>query len=229
MILKASAANGSAGSARRSITLSSPPRGPAPAGCPPGWAGGPRSRRASGWTPLFLKACAEHGRQRRWRWCPPDRGDELVLVRVGAVEVELHHLLVVLGDGLDQVVPPLAGSLQVVIGDGHDVVLVALALALQSSARIRIRSMTPREVPTPLPHGRLDHQRGWRRAGRRSCPRSGGTRADPVILVHEADPRTPYLSRLPPDGSPTAAPRRPRRRRPRRRRPGRRSERSPPR
>ncbi len=45
-------------------------------------------------------------------------------------EEQLHHLLVVLGDGLDQPVPPLAGRLEVVVGDRDDVVPVALALGL---------------------------------------------------------------------------------------------------
>jgi hypothetical protein len=80
---------------------------------------------------LVLERAAAHDRgDSRGEGGAPDRRDELLRVGLGALQVQLHHLLVVLGDGLDELVPPLAGCLGVVVGNGDDVVGVALALGL---------------------------------------------------------------------------------------------------
>ena len=55
-----------------------------------------------------------------------DRGDQLVLGGLLALEVLLHDLVVVLGERLDELVAPLGGGLGVGGGDVDDVVHLAL-------------------------------------------------------------------------------------------------------
>ena len=130
---------------------------------------------------------------------PADRGDELLHVGLGALQVQLHHLLVVLGDGLDQPVPPLAGRLEVMVGDRHDVVLVALALGLPEQGAHADEVDDAAEVRLDAP-GQLDDERGGTEPVADHVHAAVELRADPVHLVDEADPRHAITVRLPPDG-----------------------------
>src|SRR5581483_9030653 len=117
-----------------------------------------------------------------------DRRDQLLLGGLGALEVQLHHLVVVLGDRLEQPVAPLTGGLGVVVGDPDDVVLVALALGLPEQRAHPDEIDDPAEVGLHAP-GQLDDER------RRTEPVDDHLDAavelgpHPVHLVDEADPR----------------------------------------
>ena len=136
MILKASAENGSSGSACRSTTWSSSPtrvaldrrdvqRGRQVVD----------DRVEHRLHALVLeRRAAQHRVDGAGQRRPADRRDELLLGGLLALEVQLHHLVVVLGDGLEQLVAPLAGRLGVVGRDVDDVVLVALALGRPHAA-----------------------------------------------------------------------------------------------
>ena len=130
---------------------------------------------------------------------PPDRGDQLVGIGLGAFQVELHHLLVVLGDGLYQLVAPLARCLGVVVGDGQDVVGVALTLGLpQQPAHVdQVDDATEVRLDAPR---KLDHQRGRAEPVGDHLHAPVELGAHPVHLVDEADPRHAVSVRLPPDG-----------------------------
>ncbi len=89
---------------------------------------------------------------------PPDGGDELLGVGLIALQVQLHHLFVVLGDGLEQVVAPLAGSFDVVDRDLGDLVVLALVLALPEQSAHPDQVDDAAEVGLDAP-GQLDDQR----------------------------------------------------------------------
>ena len=120
-------------------------------------------------------------------------------VGLGALQVELHHLLVVLGDGLEQLVAPLAGRLDVVVRDVDDVVLVALALGLPEQRAHPDQVDDAAEVGLDAP-GQLDDQRGGAEPVGDHVHAAVELGADPVHLVDEADPRHAVAVGLPPDG-----------------------------
>ena len=142
---------------------------------------------------------AQHRGQRAGDGRAPDGRDELVLGRLSALQVQLHHLVVVLGDRLEQPVAPFARGLDVVVGDRDDVVLVALALGLPEQRAHPHQVDDAAEVGLHAP-GQLDDER------RRAEPVGDHLHAavelgaDPVHLVDEADPRYAVPVSLPPHG-----------------------------
>jgi hypothetical protein len=147
---------------------------------------------------VLERAAAHHRGDRAGDGGPPDRRDQSLLVRLGAVEVKLHHLLVVLGDPLHQDVPPLAGRLQVVLRDRDGLVGVALAIGRPEHRLHPDQVDDAAEVGLDAPR-QLDHQRrGAEPVGDHlHAPVELGP--DPVHLVHEADPGHAVAVRLPPD------------------------------
>ena len=148
---------------------------------------------------VLERAAAQHRGDPTGDGGAPDRGDKLLLVGLGALEVQLHHLLVVLGDGLDHPVPPLARRLEVVVRDGDDVVLVALALGLPQQAAHPDQVDDAAEVGLDPPR-QLDDQRGGAEPVGDHVHAAVELRADPVHLVDKADPRHAVPVGLPPDG-----------------------------
>src|ERR1035438_4596372 len=148
---------------------------------------------------VLERAAAHHRGDAASDGGPPDRGVQLLLVGRGALQVQLHHLLVVLGDGLDQPVVPLTGRLGVVVRDPHDVVLVALALGLPEHGAHPHQVDDAAEVRLHAPR-QLDHQRGSAKPVRDHLHAPVELGADPVHLVDEADPGHVVTVRLPPDG-----------------------------
>src|SRR5215471_8295252 len=148
---------------------------------------------------VLERRAAQHRRERAGDRRTPDRGDELLLGGLGALEVQLHHLVVVLRHGLEQLVAPLAGRVHVI---GRDVDLVvggalvigvpdepAHANQIDHTAEVRLHA--PRE---------LNHQRGRAEAADDHLHAAVELGTDPVHLVHEADPRHAVLVGLAPDG-----------------------------
>ena len=128
-----------------------------------------------------------------------DAGDELLLGGLLALEVELHHVVVVLGDGLDQPVAPLAGGLDVRGRDVDGVVhLALLGVVGQSSAFMRDQVDDAAEVGLGADRELQDQRHGVQ-------PRDDHVdaavelRADAVHLVDEADARHVVAVGLPPD------------------------------
>ena len=147
---------------------------------------------------VLERAAAQHRRHAAGDGGAPDRGDQLVGIGLGAFQVELHHLFVVLGDGLYQLVPPLTGRLGVVIGDRDDVVGVALALGLPEQPAHADQVDHAAEVGLDAPR-QLNHQRGRAEPVGDHFHAAVELSADPVHLVDEADPRHAVAVRLPPD------------------------------
>src|SRR5580658_2105581 len=142
---------------------------------------------------------AQHRGQRAGDGGAADGRDQLLLGRLGALQVQLHHLVVVLGDGLEQPVTPFARGLLVVAGDPDDVVLVALALGLPQQ-RVHLDQVDDAaEVGLHAP-GQLHDER------RRPEPVGDHVHAavelgpDAVHLVDEADAGHAVPVGLPPDG-----------------------------
>src|ERR1700689_150432 len=140
---------------------------------------------------------AQHRGQRARDRGAPDRRDELLLGRLGALQVQLHHLVVVLGDRLEQPVTPLPRCLGVIVGDAHDVVLVALALGLPKQRAHPDQVDDTAEVRLDAPR-QLDHERRRAKPVRDHLHAPVELRAHPVHLVDEADPRHAVPVRLPP-------------------------------
>ena len=107
--------------------------------------------------------------------------------------------LVVLGDRLDQLVPPLARGLQVVVRDRDDVVGVALALGLPEQRAHPDQVDDAAEVGLDAPR-QLDHQRGRAEPVGDHLHAAVELGTDAVHLVDEADPRHAVAVRLPPHG-----------------------------
>ena len=147
---------------------------------------------------VLERAAAHHRGDAAGDGGAPDRGDQLVGIGLGAFQVELHHLLVVLGDGLYQLVPPLTGRLGVVVRDGDDVVGVALALGLPEQGAHPDQVDDAAEVRLDAPR-QLDYQRGSAQPVGDHFHAAVELGADPVHLVDEADPRNAVAVRLPPD------------------------------
>ena len=193
MILKASAENGSSRSAWRSMTSSS---------LPTAWPLMARDverarevvddRVEQRLHALVLERGAAQDRVDACRRCVARRmaGDELLLGGLLALEVELHDLVVVLGERLEELVAPLAGGLGVVGRDVDDVVHLALGRSALQSRRLHLDQVDDAlEVGLGAPSGAAAP------AGSR-CSRlidhvdaAVELRADAVHLVDEADPR----------------------------------------
>jgi hypothetical protein len=142
---------------------------------------------------------AQHRGQRPGDGRAPDGRDQLVLGRLGALQVQLHHLVVVLGDGLEQPVAILARRLDVVVRDPDDVVLVALALGLPEQRAHAHQVDDAAEVGLDAPR-QLDDQRGRAQPVDDHVHAAVELGAHPVHLVDEADPRYAVPVSLPPDG-----------------------------
>src|SRR3954451_1659534 len=142
---------------------------------------------------------AQHGVQRTRDSGPPDGGDELLLGGLGALQVQLHHLVVVLGDRLEQPVTPFAGGLEVFVRDPDDVVLVALALGLPEQRAHPDEVDDPAEVGLHAP-GQLHDERRRAQPVDDHLDAAVELGAYPVHLVDEADPRYAVPVGLPPDG-----------------------------
>src|ERR1022692_955983 len=147
---------------------------------------------------VLERAAAHHRRDGAGDGGPPDRRDQGLLIRLGAIEVQLHHLLVVLGDPLHQDVPPLAGRLQVMVRDRDGLVGVALAVARPEHRLHPDQVDDAAEVGLDAPR-QLDHQRRGAEPIGDHLHAAVEFSPDPVHLVHEADPRHAVAIRLPPD------------------------------
>src|SRR5215831_7483329 len=128
-----------------------------------------------------------------------NRGDELLLGGLRALEVQLHHLVVVLGNGLEQLVAPLAGRLGVVGGDVHVLVCSALVVGVPQQPAHPDQVDDAAEVGLDAP-GKLDDHRRRTEAAGDHLHAAVELGAHPVHLVHEADPRHAVPVGLAPDG-----------------------------
>src|SRR5215471_17022549 len=147
---------------------------------------------------VLERRAAQHRGERAGDRRPADRGDELLLGGLSALEVQLHHLVVILGDGLEQPVTPLAGRLDVVGGDVDVLVLVALALGLPEQPAHPDQVDDAAEVGLDAP-GKLDDQRRGAETVGNHLHAAVELGAYPVYLVHEADPRHAIPVGLAPD------------------------------
>src|SRR5918994_4137058 len=141
---------------------------------------------------------AQHGRQLAGYGGPSDRGDQGALRGLLALQVELHHLVVVLGDGLEQPVTVLGGGLGVAGRDVDGVVHLALlclrapdhglhADEVDDTAEVRLGADRKLNDQRHGPESRHDHVDAAVELG-----------ADPVELVDEADARDAVLGGLSP-------------------------------
>src|SRR6266545_2403511 len=129
-----------------------------------------------------------------------DAGDQLLLGRRLALEVELHDLVVGLGQRLDQLVVPLGRDLGVRRRDLLDgVVLTHLGLTAPGQRAHRDQVDDADEVGLGTDR-ELQHQRYGGQPGADHVDAAHELRAGPVQLVDEADPRNAVPVGLPPDG-----------------------------
>ena len=129
-----------------------------------------------------------------------DRGVELLLGGLLALQVQLHDLFVVLGDGLEQLAAPLVGGLDVRGRDVDDVVHLALGRlggpdqrlhADEVDDALEVRLGTDRE---------LHDERDRTEAVHDHVDAAVELGAGAVELVDEADTRHAVAVRLTPDG-----------------------------
>lgn len=127
-----------------------------------------------------------------------DRRVQLLLGGLLALQVQLHHLLVVLGDGLEQLAAPLVGGFLVGLRDVDGVVHLALGRLGGPDQRLH-----PDEVDHALEVGlgadrQLHDQRLGTQPVRDHVNAAVELGARTVELVHEADTRNAIAVRLTP-------------------------------
>src|SRR5450759_383171 len=146
---------------------------------------------------VLERGAAEHGGELAGHRGPPDRRHQLVVVGRLSLEVLLHDRIVVVGEGLEHLLPPLQGGFKVIVRDRDDVELVALALGLPQQGVHVDQVDDAAEVALHAPR-QLDDQRYGVQPANQHVYRAVELRADAVHLVDEADPRYAVTVRLAP-------------------------------
>ena len=149
---------------------------------------------------LVLERRAGHdGRDLAGQGRPADAGDELLLGGLGALEVELHQRVVVLGGGLDQPVAPLTGGLGVRGGDVDGVVGDALLGVVRPEQRLH-GDQVDDALEVGLGADRdLQHERDRVQPGDDHLDAAVELGTGAVELVDEADARDVVAVGLAPD------------------------------
>ena len=202
MILNASAANGSAGSACRSITTdSSPTAWPLTDGDVHRARQEVHDRVEHRLHALVLeRAAAQHRGDRAGDGGPPDRRRRSCSSS-GSVPSRYSSII---SSSFSEMVSTIRSrhsraASRWSCGIGDDVVGVALALGLPEQGPHPDQVDDAAEVGLDAPR-QLDHQRGGAEPVRDHLDAAVELRADPVHLVHEADPRHAVPVGLPPHG-----------------------------
>src|SRR5262245_1496782 len=149
---------------------------------------------------VLERGAAQHRRQLVADRGATDRGLERLHLGLLALQVELHHLVVGLGDRLEQPVAPLAGGLDVGRRDLLDGVVLALDGLAAPGERAHLDQVDDADEVGLGADRELQHQRRGREPVLDHLDTAVELRTGPVELVDEAHPRDLVAIRLPPHG-----------------------------
>src|SRR5918994_4643994 len=147
---------------------------------------------------VLERGAAEHRGELAGDGSPADRRDERPLGGLLALEVQLHHLVVVLGDGLEQPVTVLGGGLGVAGRDVDGVVHLALLRLRAPDHGLHADQVYDTAEVRLGPDRKLNDQRHGLESRHDHVDAAVELGADPVQLVDEADARDAVLGGLSP-------------------------------